>query len=86
MLSFAIFTFCLIVILAVRQLSRIGVLLVATVADLNAALDTQTTSITTLAAAVANIGTPPDLQPTLDHITANTVAVDAITASLPPAP
>ena len=82
MISFAIFVFSLVVILAVRRLTQIGAIFVSTLADLQAAISANTDAVNALTAAAGTITPPHDFQPEVDAIAANTAAVNAVTAQL----
>lgn len=82
MISFAIFVFSLVVILAVRRITLIGVQFMSTLADLQAAISANTDAVNALTAAAGTITPPHDFQPEVDAIAANTAAVNAVTAQL----
>lgn len=72
------------------HISHIEVLLMATVADLTAAIQANTDAVALLATAsqnhAATIIDPASLDAPVSQITANTAAVEAATALLAPAP
>lgn len=82
MISFAIFVFSLVVILAVRRITLIGVQFMSTLADLQDAIAANTDAVNALTAAAGTITPPHDFQPEVDAIAANTAAVNAVTAQL----
>lgn len=57
----------------------------ASLADLQTALDANTAAVAALTAAAGGL-VPPDFQPQVDQINASTAAVNAVTAQISPPP
>lgn len=90
MLGISLIIAAAILALPLFQLARIGAKALATIDDLTAALDREAASIDALAAAIASLPPPIDLQASVDRVNAFTAQVDSLTTALggtpPPGP